>query len=118
VHELSIVRELIRLAVDNAPVGGRVLEVHARVGRLTSVSPDAMQFYFEALRDEALGAQAVLRVRLPPLDGRCTSCDRTVTQEEPGWLCPGCGRPTLVFENGDELDLESLVVEDAEPDHD
>lgn len=117
-HELSIVRELIRLAAEAAPPGSRVVEVHASVGRLTSISPDAMQFYFEALRDEFLGAQAVLHVRLPPLQGRCRDCGEAVTREEPDWLCPRCGQPTLAFENGDELFLDSVAVDDGEPDHD
>jgi hydrogenase nickel incorporation protein HypA/HybF len=117
-HELSIVRELIRLAAQAAPAGRRVVEVHASVGRLTSVSPDAMQFYFEALRDESLGPQAVLHVRLPPLRGRCRDCGCEVAREDPAWLCPRCGRPTLAFENGDELVLESVAVDDGEPDHD
>jgi hydrogenase nickel incorporation protein HypA/HybF len=112
-HEASIVRELIALAVRMAPVGARVLEVHVRVGRLSAVSPDAMQFYFEVMRDEALGSQAVLRVELEPLRGRCRGCGRGSALDEPCWTCPACGG-TLAFENGDELDLASLVVADEQ----
>jgi hydrogenase nickel incorporation protein HypA/HybF len=117
-HEAAIVQELITLARQKAPPGSLVLEVHASVGRLTGVSPDAMQFYFEVLREEALGPQAVLHVRLEPLRARCSTCEQSHELLEAAFLCPACGQPTLVFENGDELDLRSLVVDDGEPDHD
>jgi hydrogenase nickel incorporation protein HypA/HybF len=116
-HEASIVRELVALAVRMAPAGSRVLEVHVRVGRLSAVSPAAMQFYFEVMREEGLGSQAVLRVELEPLRGRCPGCARAFALAEPCWTCPACGS-TLAFENGDELDLASLVVTDEQRDHD
>jgi hydrogenase nickel incorporation protein HypA/HybF len=118
VHEAGIVRELIRLAAQAAPPGARVLEVRASVGRLTGVSPDAMRFYFEALRDDSLGPQAVLEVELLPLVGRCDACGARVRCEAATWLCRSCGQPRLVFENGDELQLVALVVDDGEAGHD
>ena len=117
-HEASIVQSLIALAAQKAPPGRRVLEVQVALGLLTSISPDAMQFYFEALRDDSLGPQAELRVRLEPLRGRCAACGAAANLQEASWLCPACGEPRLVFENGDELDLVGLVVDDANPDHD
>lgn len=118
VHEASIVEELIALAERHAPPGSRVLSVQVTVGLLTGVSPDAMRFYFEALRDDTLGPQAELDVRLVPLRGRCSACQRTFVSEEAIWTCPACNEPFLSLENGDELDLTSLVVDDGEPDHD
>lgn len=117
-HEAGIVMELIRLAASAKPPGARVLEVHASVGRLSGVSPDAMLFYFEALRDESLGRQAQLRVRLEPLRGHCAACEATAELEEQNWLCPSCGEPRLVFANGDELNLVAIVLDDGEADND
>ena len=117
-HEAGIVQELIRLAADATPPGARVLEVRASVGRLSGVSPDAMLFYFEALRGGSLGPQAQLRVELVPLRGRCGACGKAAATVEATWLCPSCAEPRLVFENGDELQLVAVVVDDGEPDHD
>ena len=89
-HEAAIVQELITLAQQKAPPGSLVLEVHASVGRLTGVSPDAMQFYFEVLREEALGPQATLHVRLEPLRARCSACGRS---HELRRKRPFCARP-------------------------
>lgn len=117
-HEASIVQELMAMAGRQTPPGSRVLEVHVSIGLLTGVSPDAMRFYFEALRDDSLGPGAELHTRLEPLRGRCRACGRGLVLEEVRWDCPACGAPSLEFENGNELDLTSLVVDDGEPDHD
>jgi hydrogenase nickel incorporation protein HypA/HybF len=118
VHEASIVEELIALARRQTPPGCKVLSVRVTVGLLTGVSPDAMRFYFEALREDTLGPQAELDVRLVPLRGRCAACQHTFVSEKAVWTCPTCDEPFLTLENGDELDLASLVVDDGEPDHD
>ena len=117
-HEASIVEELIATVAGRTPPGARVLEVRVKVGLLTGVSPDAMAFYFEALAPASLGEQARLAARLEPLRGRCSACGDAFEVGETVWLCPACGAPTLVFENGDELDLDALVIDDGQPDHD
>jgi hydrogenase nickel incorporation protein HypA/HybF len=117
-HEASIVRSLLETAASHVPAGARAAELRVRVGRLTAVSPDAMQFYFEVLGPEALGRQARLAVTLAPLRGRCRGCAAPFEVAEQIWLCPACGEPTLDFANGDELDLTGMVIEDGPPDHD
>jgi len=117
-HEASIVAELIRLAGENAPAGGRIASLTARVGRLTGVSPEALQFYFEALRGGSACGAARLHVELVPLRGHCDCCGSELSlQAENVWSCPRCGAPLTDFENGDELQLVRLEVEDDGSDH-
>jgi hydrogenase nickel incorporation protein HypA/HybF len=115
-HEASIVRELIDRSVELAR-GRRVVEIRVRVGLLTGISPDAMRFYFEVLSGEAFGSPVELTVQLEPLRGRCRRCRREATSHEIVWACAWCGE-ALQFENGQELDLSSLVVTDERADHD
>lgn len=113
-HEGSIVAELIRVAEQQAPAAARILRLGVQVGRLTGISPDAMQFYFEVLREGTRCAEARLESVLVPLRGRCTACRQALTLEsEAVWTCPACGQLALAWENGDELDLRELEVEDA-----
>jgi hydrogenase nickel incorporation protein HypA/HybF len=116
-HELSITRQLLDSAV-RAAAGRSISAIHARVGRLTGVSPDALQFYFDLLRDETAAAGATLSVTLEPLRGACVRCHAPVTREELDWTCPACGEGSVVFDNGSELQLQSLVVNDDRADHD
>jgi hydrogenase nickel incorporation protein HypA/HybF len=117
-HEASIVDSLIGLVRQNLPDGRRVRRVDVRVGLLTGVSPEAMQFYFEILREDTLGPQAELVVSLEPLQAHCESCGSDHCLTEVAWLCPACGAPALAPRNGDELHLSSFEVEDGEGNHD
>jgi len=116
-HEASIVQELLAMVQRQVPPGRRTLSIQVSVGRLTNISPAAMQFYFEVLRDDTVGPQAVLEVRQEPLRAHCVDCGGRVELEEAAWSCPACGALALQFENGDELDLCSVAVDgdDAEP---
>ena len=117
-HEASITAELIDLAVRARPRGARVREVRVAVGLLTGVSPECLSFYFEALAPERLGEDARLEARLVPLRARCARCGKGCELPALAWTCPACEAPALRFENGDELLLESLVIDDDEHCHD
>jgi hydrogenase nickel incorporation protein HypA/HybF len=110
VHELSIVRQLLDSAAREA-AGRPISEIHVRVGRLTGVSPDALQFYFDLMRDETAARHAALSVTLEPLRGTCVRCRAPVQRETLDWTCPACGEGAVVFDNGGELELQSLVVD-------
>jgi hydrogenase nickel incorporation protein HypA/HybF len=117
-HESSIVESLINLVRESVPDPSRVRRVEVRVGLLTGVSPDAMRFYFEIMRDEMLSPKAELAVALEPLRVHCESCGADQSLAETAWLCPACGAGALAFLNGDELHLSSVEVEDGEGLHD
>jgi hydrogenase nickel incorporation protein HypA/HybF len=117
-HEASIVESLINLVRENVPDARRVRRVDVRVGLLSGVSPDAMQFYFEIMRDETLSGQAELAVSLEPLKAHCEGCGADHCLSEVVWLCPNCGARSLAFRNGEELHLSSIEVEDGEGIHD
>jgi hydrogenase nickel incorporation protein HypA/HybF len=108
-HEASIVREILDVAGARAGAA-RVLQIRVQVGQLSGVSPDALAFYFEILRSDTVGPQAELEVALVPLRGRCVACGGAVDLPELTWSCPQC-TGALVFDNGTELSLTSLVVE-------
>ena len=117
-HEASMVESLIDLVRKNAPDGRRVHRIDVRVGLLTGVSPDAMRFYFEIMREATLGSQAELMISVAPLQVHCESCGSDHSLDEVAWVCPDCGAHPLSFRNGDELHLSSFEVEDGESNHD
>ncbi len=111
-HEASIVGSLLSMVGGLVPAHQRVQHIHVRVGGFTGVSPDAMQFYFEVLRDNTVGRQAGLTVLLEPLRAKCHECGQEAQFREPQWTCPRCGNPSLFYLNGTELDLVAVAVED------
>jgi hydrogenase nickel incorporation protein HypA/HybF len=117
-HEGSIVESLIELVAQSVPEQSRVRRVEVRVGLLSGVSPDSLQFYFEILREGSICDGAELAVLLEPLQAYCEACGQDHSLGEAAWLCPCCGAGSLAFRNGDELHLSSIEVEDGESIHD
>ena len=108
-HEASIVERVLCMAAERVPQQAILRRVHVRVGALTGVSPDSMRFYFEALGP----ASAVLDVQVEPLRATCTDCGQQWRLSAPEWCCRGCSGTALSFENGLELELVAIEVEDA-----
>lgn len=117
-HEGSIVESLLALVKERVGERSRVRRIHVRVGCFTGVSPDAMQFYFEAMREESVGRQAELAIVLEPLRSFCPCCGGRFCLAEVQWSCPSCGAAGLIYENGNELDLVAVEVEDGSDDTD
>ncbi len=88
-HEASIVESLIGLVRQNLPEGRRVRQIDVRVGLLTGVSPDAMQFYFEIMREDTLGPQAELAVTLEPLASPLRKLRQRSFPDRGGLAVPG-----------------------------
>jgi len=112
-HEASIIESLLDTVSARTPLEAKVQRIHVRIGGLTAVSPDAMQFYFDILREEHIGRQAELTIECLPLQAWCEQCQHEWTLPEPKWSCPQCGSAQLTYKNGNELDLVAIEVEDA-----
>jgi hydrogenase nickel incorporation protein HypA/HybF len=113
VHELSLSSAIVGTAVKHA-AGRRVSVVNVRVGRLRQVVPDTLEFYFEfvargTLCEGARLEQEVLDARL-----RCRPCDTEWGIEIPAFRCPTCGGSEIVVASGNEFEVESIEVEEAE----
>lgn len=114
-HEAGIAAEILEIAKQQALAHGnaRVVEVTVRVGDMSGVVPEALEFAFEALR-EGRAAGAALVVKRIAVLAKCQTCGK---ESRPGadlvlW-CGGCGSPLRVAE-GEELTIESVVLEDSE----
>ncbi|HNY40813.1 MAG TPA: hydrogenase maturation nickel metallochaperone HypA [Bryobacteraceae bacterium] len=114
-HEAGIAAEILEIAKTQAAEHGhmRVSEVAVRLGEMSGVVAEALEFAFEALRDGAAEGARIEIKRIPVL-ARCEACR---VESRPGadlvlW-CAQCGRPMKVLE-GEELTVESVVLEDGD----
>lgn len=115
-HELSVAHAVVSTVTAALPdPPPRVLEVRLRVGALSGVVPQALEFAYEVA---ALGtplADAVLVVESVPVTVHCPACDADGTLAEAYlFVCPTCGEPTGDVRTGKELEVASIVL-DAEP---
>jgi hydrogenase nickel incorporation protein HypA/HybF len=113
VHELSVSAAVVDTAVRHA-AGRKVTSVHLRVGALRQVVPDSLAFYFEIVARDTLCEGAVLELELIAARLRCASCETEWEADAPAFRCPGCAGGDVSVVCGDELEVETIDVEQQE----
>ena len=122
-HELALSRAIVEAALQHAE-GRPVTVVRVRVGALRQVVPESLRFNFEIVtRDTACdGAQLQLDLIVAKL--RCGSCKRdwdpvprpaaevSELVAPPPFRCPACGAGGGDVVAGEELEVESIDVEE------
>ena len=112
-HELSIMQSALSMALDQARQAGarQVLVIRLRIGALSGVAPDALQFAFEALAPGTLAEQAELAIEPVPARFWCADCRGEFASDDLFAECPGCHRPSGELRAGRELEVASLEIE-------
>jgi hydrogenase nickel incorporation protein HypA/HybF len=113
VHELSLSSAIVNTVVKHA-AGRRVTVVSLRVGQLRQVVPDTLEFYFGFVARDTVCEGARLEQELVPALLRCGDCGQTWEVDFPVFRCPACGSAGADIESGNEFEVESIEVEEAE----
>jgi hydrogenase nickel incorporation protein HypA/HybF len=111
-HEVGLMQNTMKLALDSAQAQGAA-EIHAlrlRVGVLSGIVPDALQFAFEILRRGTMAAGARLIVEDVPAGGYCSACRREFAIQNYVFECPDCHGTEVQIVRGRELELVSLEI--------
>jgi hydrogenase nickel incorporation protein HypA/HybF len=111
-HEIGIVQTTLELAMKAAREAG-ASQIHClrlRVGAMTGVVPDALQFAFEALRAGTMAENASLVVETVPVRSWCAICQEEFDSEDFLHECPGCHTLSGETRRGLELELASMEV--------
>ncbi|RMG65900.1 MAG: hydrogenase maturation nickel metallochaperone HypA [Calditrichaeota bacterium] len=112
-HELSVALSLIELAEAEAKQAGatHIESVRVRVGALSGVVPEALQFAFEAASEGTMLEGAKLEIEELPIRIFCPHCH--AEREVPaGFIlrCPVCNEFCGDIRQGKELELASLTL--------
>jgi hydrogenase nickel incorporation protein HypA/HybF len=112
-HELSIMDSALNLALDQAQKAGatRVHVIRLRIGTLSGVVPEALQFAFEALATGTLADGAALDIENVPARFWCPACTREFPSDDFFAECPACHRPSGDLRTGREMELASMEIE-------
>jgi hydrogenase nickel incorporation protein HypA/HybF len=111
-HELSIASAIVDTVTRHA-AGRPVTVVHLRVGHLRQVVPESLEFYFEHVARDTVCAQARLEIDAIEARMRCSDCGHGWTIDSAAFRCPACGSAQATVTAGDELEVESIEVEEA-----
>lgn len=113
-HELGIagsIIESVRIEAEKRP-GRKIIAVGLRIGEVSGVSPDALEFGFESLVKGTDLESVRLEIERTPQRHRCPGCAREFDVVDYDPTCPDCGEFHTVLIGGDEMDIVYLEIEE------
>ena len=87
-----------------------ILRMKLRVGVLSGVVPEALEFAFESLKGTTPAAGAVLEIELTPAVFRCLDCTAESKLTKMTFNCPRCQGCLILDHGGNELELTQLEL--------
>jgi hydrogenase nickel incorporation protein HypA/HybF len=102
----------LEIALENAQRQGarKIHQVNLRVGAISGVVLEALEFAFDACTQNTIAAGAYLKIELVPALCYCENCDREFAPSDIVYACPDCSQISSKLLQGRELQLTSLEV--------
>jgi hydrogenase nickel incorporation protein HypA/HybF len=114
VHEIGIASSILECVAAEAQRRPevRVLAVGVRIGELSNVDKDALDFAFEALTRQTPFEHLKLEVEWCPRRQKCLACAEEFAVHDLELACPKCGTNHSTCISGTELDIAYLELEE------
>ncbi|HEX2923378.1 MAG TPA: hydrogenase maturation nickel metallochaperone HypA [Chloroflexota bacterium] len=111
-HELAITESILQIATDEAKRVGatQVKLIRLKVGAMSQVVPDAVQYYLDLLSPGTIAEGVKLEAITIPIGATCPNCSESFVVENYDLACPRCGGTGKITQ-GRELSVESIEVE-------
>jgi len=113
-HELGIAQnilDIVRQSVSDDQVAA-VRRIRIRVGPLSGVVADSLEFCFNALLNETEMKQAGLVMETVPTEALCIDCRQKFTVDGFAFHCPSCKSANLELISGRELEVVDIELAD------
>jgi hydrogenase nickel incorporation protein HypA/HybF len=112
-HELSIAQSIADSAREHAAAHGarRVLRIGVRVGEISGVNADALEFCFGMTVKDTELEGAALELERIGVRYRCGRCTEEFAAADFTIACPACSSNETRMVAGDELALSFLELE-------
>jgi hydrogenase nickel incorporation protein HypA/HybF len=112
-HEVSIMEEAVRMAVETAKASGakRLLVLRLRVGALSGAVPEALRFAFDVVCHDTMAEGASLEIESIPAMCWCPGCRAEFEYVDFLSECPRCHQPGGELRRGRELEIASVEIE-------
>lgn len=114
-HELTIANSIVahvKKEVERQDLPP-VKAIIVRVGVLSDVVPEALEFNFDVIKADTPFSQTKLVIETVPLKGKCQKCDHEFSVENYAFFCPICNSGQITVTQGEELDIAYLEVEEG-----
>jgi hydrogenase nickel incorporation protein HypA/HybF len=113
-HELSIAVSILD-AVEAQAVRrpeARFSKVGLRIGELSGIDVDALNFSWQAITIDTDFQKTELEVEFCPRKHRCGHCGQEFEVHDYETDCPGCKNMATTCISGEELDIAFMEVEE------
>jgi hydrogenase nickel incorporation protein HypA/HybF len=113
-HEIGIASSILECVAAEAQrhPGSEVVAVGVRIGELSAVDKDALDFAFECITRDTEWERLKLEIEWCPRRQKCLACSQEYAVADPNLLCPKCGAPNSKTIGGTELDIAYLELEE------
>ncbi len=109
-HELSLAQGI--LDVIRAHTSNKVVSIRLRIGELSGVVNEALEFAFRAASTATIADGAALLIERVPLTAKCSDCSETFPIHNYCFECPRCKGRNFRVISGRELQIEEIEIED------
>lgn len=109
-HEVGIMTNILRTAEEATRQGNgtKILKIRLKIGSMTGIVLESLQFAFEGLRRGTMAEEADLEIEVIPALCRCNDCEIAYEPQEIDFLCPNCGGTNIKLLKGRELEVVSI----------
>ncbi len=113
-HELSIAQSILEIVQQHLPADGTpsVRTVSMKVGELSGVVTESLEFCFQAITAGTPLEGARLAIERLPVRARCRACASVFPVEESVFRCGSCGSDDLEIISGRELQVTEIELAD------
>ena len=111
-HEIGIVRQLIRTVTDFAAEHEirDIREVVVDCGELSLVIPEYLEELYPVVAKDSILADAKLTIHMVPGLAECEECDEIFNVIEHKGYCPNCGSFHKTVLSGKDFTIREIVV--------
>ena len=112
-HELSVTQGILKICKEEQEKNNfkKIKEIRIKVGELTGLVPNCIDYYFEIISKDTVAEGAKLIIEKLPIIINCESCLYEGEIPKGQYICPNCGSYKIKIKNGREFYVDSLEVD-------
>ena len=88
----------------------KIGSLRMKVGAMSGVVPEALEFAFQALTEGTIAEGARLLIDKVPIVCYCKKCRLEFEPEPYSYVCPSCHEASIEIRRGRELEIVSIEV--------
>jgi len=112
-HELSVAHAVVATVVDALPSPApRVTQVRLRIGVLSGIVPQALEFAYDVAAQGTPLVDAALVIERSPIVIACPACGPQELADAQNFTCPSCAQPCGDVISGKEMEIIDITLDD------